>query len=125
MAIHDVRGWEDIEQHARVRYLNRAADLQDAIHIVVADLAIGIGDGNLAAGVLSKHVTPGDGDRGVLNVIPGETFGSIDGCTNCGASLLDVGDNTLTHPLVWVRPLTNDADGSVLTTDVRDRTRHL
>ena len=125
LAVHDVARWQNIEEHARVRYLDRTADLKDAVDIIVANLAIGVGDGNLAARVLTLDVVTGDGDGGVLNVIAGEALCGIDGGANRSARLLDVGDHSLAHPLVRVGPLTNDADGAVLATNVRDGTRNL
>ena len=125
MAVHDVARWQNIEEHARVRYLDRTADLKDAVNIIIADLAIGVGDGNLAARVLTLDVVTGDGDGGVFNVIAGEALCGIDGGTNGSPRLLDVGDNALAHPLVRIGPLTNNADGAVLATNVRDGTRNL
>jgi hypothetical protein len=49
LAINDVGRREDVEQHARARDLNRAADLKDAIDIVVTDLTVRVCYRNLAA----------------------------------------------------------------------------
>ena len=125
LAVHDVARWQNIEEHARVRHFDRTADLKDAIHIVITNLAIGVGDGNLAARVLTLDVVTGDGDGGVFDVIARETLGGINGGANRSARLLDVGDHSLAHPQVRVGPLTNHADGAVLATDVRDGARNL
>jgi hypothetical protein len=49
LAINDVRRREDVEQHTGARDLDRAADLKDAINIVVADLTVRVCYRNLAA----------------------------------------------------------------------------
>ena len=122
LAVHDVGGWKHMEQHARVRYLDGTADLKDAVNIVIANLAVGVGDCYLAARILTFDVATRDGDGGVLNVIAGEALCSVNGCTNCRPRLLDVGNHSLAHPLVRVGPLTDHADGAVIATDVRDST---
>jgi hypothetical protein len=49
LAINDVGRREDVKQHARAGDLDCAADLKDAINIVVADLTIRVCYRNLAA----------------------------------------------------------------------------
>ena len=66
-----------MKQHAGAGHLDRTADLKDAVHIVVADLTIRVRHCNLAARVLPLNMTPGNGDRCMLDVIAGESTAAL------------------------------------------------
>ena len=124
LAVHDVRGWQDIEEHARVRHFDRTADLEDTVDIIIANLAIRIGNGNLAARVLSEHMGSRDRDGGVFDVITGEALCGVNRGADGGARLLNIGHDTLAHALIRVGPLTDNADGAVLAADMRNGARN-
>ena len=125
LTINDVGRREDVQQHARARDLDRAADLKDTINIVVTDLTVRICYRNLAARVLPLNVAPGYGDCCMLNAIAGESLSRVNRRLNRSASLLNVGDDPLAHPSVGGGSFSNHGDRATVATDVRDGTAHL
>ena len=110
---------------AGARNLDRAADLKDAINIVVADLTVRVCYRNLAARVLPLNVAPGYGDCRMFNVIAGESLGGINRRPDCSTRLLNIGDDPLPHPSVCGGSLSNDRDGAVVAADVGNGAAHL
>ena len=125
LAINNVGRRENVEQHAGARDLDGAADLKDAINIVVTDLTVRVCYRNLAARVLSFNMAPGYSDCGMLNAIAGESFSGVNRRLNRSTRLLNISDDPLPHSSVCGGTFPNDGDRATVAADVGNGTAHL
>src|SRR5579872_2762088 len=112
LPVHGVRARYDVDDLAVRRDADRLGRLDDAVHVVLADLVVGVRDGDDAGRVLAPEVSASERHDHRLDAVAGHALGRHGGGLDGGDRLLEVHDGAFAQAVGWALTHAEYAHGS-------------